>query len=183
MKSVFRPLALFLCASLLPVLAAPETKPPAKKSPAPTTNAATATPPEPATTNTAAATPSAPAATPAGVTFDEFINDVAKEMSLSDAEKKSIQSAYQNDAPNLQKILNDETLSPLQQAQQVADIRTERNQKISEALGSPDKMQQFLEIEAKYRVALTLLAANGELAPAPAPPAAPASTNAAPGSS
>jgi len=128
------------------------------------TNAPTATPPAPAP---------APAPVASGLTLDAYMKDLTAELKLSDAEKQQIQSYYVVDGAQMQKILNDDTLSPLQQAQQVSDLRDARNTKIRDLLNDLDRKHAFDEIEAKYRVALTYLAADGQLiAAAPAPPAA-----------
>jgi len=133
-----------------------------------------------ATNKTAPATPpvAAPAPAPAGLSLDDYIKDLTTELNLGDSEKKSIEAYYQDDGPTLKNILNSDALSPLQQAQQVAGIRDARNAKIEALLDGLDRRQAFIEIEAKYRVALTELAANGGLVPAPPP--APAASDAAP---
>jgi hypothetical protein len=138
---------------------------------------ATPTPPPPAAATPAA--PATPAAKAAGSLLDKFISDLADAVKLSDDEKKSIQSYYAADAPTLQKVLNDTTLSPLQQDEQVADLRDKRDAKIDALLEDPTRQQEFYAVEADYRVALTDAAANGALIPAaPAPatttPASPA---------
>jgi hypothetical protein len=110
------------------------------------------------------------------VKFDSYIKDLTAELKLSDSEAKQITAYYVADSDKLQQLLNDDTLSPLQQAQQVADLRSARNEKIEELLHDFQRQRDFLQVEARYRVALTELAADGGLtappAPAPAPPAA-----------
>lgn len=143
--------------------AAPEKKTP----PAPASAAATA----------AASVPTAPAAKPAakgtGSILDKYISDLADAVKLSDDEKKEVQAFYQADGTTLQKILNNDALSPLQQAEQVADLRDQRDAKIDTLLQDPLRQHEFYEVEANYRVALTEFAADGGLVPAPAAPAAP----------
>jgi len=123
------------------------------------------------------APPAAPAPAPAPapvpgaptITLDAYLNDLKGQLNLSDSEKQQIQSAYVDDGAALKSILNDDTLSPLQKAQKVSDIRDARNAKIESLLFDFDRKQQFLQVEAKYRVALTLLAADGgQVASAPA---------------
>jgi hypothetical protein len=126
-------------------------------------------------TNAPAAMSPPPAPAPAAsgsVTLEAYMNDLATTLNLSAEEKKDIQSYYVADGVQLQKVLNDDALSPMQQAQQVSEIRDARNAKIAELLDSVDRQHAFLKIEAKYRVALTLLAADGQLVAAAAPPAA-----------
>jgi hypothetical protein len=134
-----------------PSAPAPANKTAANKTPAPT----------PATAPASAAAPAV-----STVTLDDYISDLNDELKLSASEKKQIANAYVNDAPALQNILNDDTLSPLQQAQKVSDLRDARNAKIEALLFDFDRQQKYLQIEANYRVALTLLAANGGLAAA-----------------
>ena len=93
------------------------------------------------------------------------------ELKLSDSEKQEIESYYVADNEKLKSILNDDSLSPMQQAQQVADLRDARNAKIETLLDTLDRQHEFSQIEPQYRVALTLLAANGGLVSTPAVPA------------
>lgn len=138
----------------------------------PATNAAPAAPaPVPAPT-------AAPA--PAGLKLDDYINEVASTLQLADVDKKKIEALYVADGPPLQAVLDNDALSPLQKAEQVADLRDERNAKVVDLLPDAGKQEVFFKIEAKYRVALTRLAAEGglvasaapEKSPAPATPAA-----------
>jgi hypothetical protein len=150
---------------------APEKKDPSP-APAPAPAAAsttTAAAPAPAATTTPAAKP---AAKGAGSILDNYISDLTDAVKLSDDEKKEIQSYYQADGTTLQKILNNDALSPLQQAGQVADLRDQRDAKIDTLLQDPTRQHEFYEVEANYRVALTEFAADGGLVPAS--PAAPA---------
>jgi hypothetical protein len=154
-----------------PVTKAPNTPPPA----APDPSAAPA-PPQAPPSKVAANSPVAKAG---GSILDKFISDLSEAVKLNDDEKKEIQACYQADGATLQKILNDASLSPLQQADQVADLRDQRDAKIDALLQDPLRQHEFYTVEAAYRVALTLFAADGGLAPAPAastpppPPAAP----------
>ena len=100
--------------------------------------------------------------------FDDYMSELTSKLQLSKTEAKEVASYYQGDADKLDQALNDDTLSPLQKAQQVADLRGARNEKIEDLLHDFQRQRDFLEIEARYRVALTELAADGGLAPAPA---------------
>jgi hypothetical protein len=123
----------------------------------------------------------APAAAPAthpvmftsinGFKLDDYIKDLTTELKLSDTEKQQIEGYCVADGVQLQTILNDDTLSPLQQAQEVSNLRDVRNAKIEALLNDWERQREFPEIEARYRVALTELAADGGLVAA-APPAA-----------
>jgi len=126
-----------------------------------------------AATNAPAATPPAPAPAPAGLTLDDYIKDLTAQLNLTDSEKRQIERFYVADGGQVKDILNNDAISPLQQAQQVAAIRDTRNTRIEALLDGLDRQRDFLRIEAKYRVALTELAADGGLvaAPPPAPPA------------
>jgi hypothetical protein len=117
-----------------------------------------------------------------GLKFDDYLKDLADALKLSDDEKKEIQACYLADGVLLKNILNNDSLSPLQQARQVSDVRDVRNNKIEALLQDIDRKHTFLKVEARYRVALTEVAANGELVPAPTtPPPAPSTpTSAAP---
>jgi len=106
-----------------------------------------------------------------GFRLDNYINDLTTALKLTDTEKKKIESYYLDDGVQLQKILNDDALSPLQQAQEVSDLRDARNVEIEALLDDLDRQHEFLKIEARYRVALTELAAIGGLVAAPTAPA------------
>jgi hypothetical protein len=115
------------------------------------------------------AAPGATAATapkPAGSLLDTYIKDLADTLKLSANEQTEIQAYYLEDGAQLQKILNDPALSPLQQAQQVSDLRDARDAKIEAVLIGADRVHEFYQVEARYRVALTELAAQGGLVPA-----------------
>jgi len=146
--------------------------------------AATPTPAQPSAPMSVA--PSATALPVSSLKFDDYINDLATTLKLSDEEKKDIASFYQADGTQLQTILNSDSISPLDQDRQVSDLRDARNAKIEALLGSSDRTGAFLKVEAKYRVALIELAADGGLvppsapAPTPAPAPAPAAAPAAP---
>jgi hypothetical protein len=154
-----------------PPASAPEKKQTDKDAANKTTTTA---PPAPASTTSTA--PAAPAS--AGLKLDDYIKDLSDQLHLSDAEKAEIQGDYVNDGPALQKILNDDLLSPLQKTQQVDNLRDIRNAKIEALLTDVDRRAAFPPIEAKYRAALIDLAANGGLAAAP--PAPPATASPAP---
>ena len=139
------------------------------------TNAAPATPAKPKAP--AAPTPPPAPAASAPLKLEDYINDLAKTLQLSDTDKKSIEDIYVADGDPMKTILNNDTLSPLQQAQQVSDLRDVRNAKIEAVLTDSTKQHEFLSLEAKYRVALTMLAAADGWVAAPPPAPAPA-TNA-----
>ena len=162
-RSLFGCLA-FLAATTVAFAAAPATNaPPAAAAPA---NKETAN-----KTPSAAPAAAAPAPAPMNPLLDGYIKDLTAALKLTDLEKKNIESYYLADGSQLKTILNDNALSPLQQAQKVSDLRDARNAKIEALLDDMDRQHEFLEIEARYRVALTELAANGGLVAA-APPAA-----------
>jgi hypothetical protein len=130
--------------------------------------------PASAATPTPAPAPAVLAQTPppGKLTLDDYIKDLTEELKLSDTEKKQIEKAYVDDGVQLKNILNDGSLSPLQQTQQATDLRNARNTKIGALLNSWDRQRAFLAVEAKYRVALLELAADGKLVatpPAPTP--------------
>jgi len=139
----------------------------------PATNASAATP---ANGNTNAAS-KAPKSTFAPLKLEDYINDMATTLKLSDADKKSVEDIYVSDNDLMKAALNDDTLSPLQQAQKVADLRGARNAKIAALLIDPARNLEFLKVEAKYRVALTELAADGGWGSS-TPPAPAQATNA-----
>jgi hypothetical protein len=122
---------------------------------------------------TASAPPAkgAPAAPAKSVSvLDHYLQDLNDSLKLSAQEKADIQTYYLADGIQLHDILNDSSLSPLQQAQQVSDLRDKRNDKIEALLSDVDRRRDFFAIEANYRVALTEAAANGALIPAQMPP-------------
>jgi hypothetical protein len=166
----------------LPVAAA-STAPPAT----PKTHAAASTrkpasaASKPAVAAAQSATPIPPAApTPAPspkptVTLDDYIAALTTAAALSKDEQSAITTSYLDDGPKLQGILNDPSLSPLEQTQEVDDLRQVRNVRIEALLHDAGRQQKFLQVEALYRVALVELAADGGLAPsAPSPKPAPA---------
>jgi len=108
--------------------------------------------------------------------LDDYFNDLATTLKLSDDEKKAIRNDYTDDGVLLKNILNNDSLSSLQKEQQISDLRDARNAKIEALLHNIDRQQAFRKIEAKYRVSLTELAADGGLAPAPAPTPVPPPT-------
>jgi hypothetical protein len=105
------------------------------------------------------ATAVAPA--PAGLKLDDYINEVASTLGLADVDKKKIEDLYIADGAPLKGILDDGELLPLQKAEQVSDLRDARNAKVIELLPNTGEQEAFYKVEAKYRVALTELAANG----------------------
>ena len=146
---------------------------------APATNAPSATAsPAPATKTADVKTPAATTPTPPPVAaqapattglFDSYIKELTTALNLTDSEKKKITGYYVADGAQIKDILNNDALSPLQQAQQVSDLRDARNIRINALLDDLDRQHAFLKIEAKYRVALTELAANGGLVASAAP--------------
>jgi hypothetical protein len=160
----------------------PAPSPPASSEPTTAANAqpSTPAPPQPNTQSapgasspaggspaTKAPATAATAPKPAGSLLDQYIKDLADTLKLSANEQKEIQACYLEDGAQLQKILNDPSLPPLQQAQQVSDLRDARNTRIEAVLIGADRVHEFYQVEARYRVALTGLAAQGGLVPAP----------------
>jgi hypothetical protein len=139
---------------------------------APITNAPPTAPASPAATAPAPAQPAS--------VLDDYLKDLTTALKLSDSEKQEIGGYYLDDGAQLRNMLNDDSLSPLQQARLVSDLRDQRNAKIATLLDDLDRQHEFLQIEARYRVALTELAANGGLVAAAPPAAAPAATPPAP---
>jgi hypothetical protein len=175
-----------LLACALPALAAKQTAainskpPPAPAKGKPGLKATTATTLDGATKPSAGDTPT-PAATaskaPTGnVTLDSYIQALSDGLTLSKDEKTDIKTYYLDDGSKLQQILNDASLSPLQQTQQVDDLRDTRNAKIEALLRDVDRQAAFLKTEADYRVSLTELAANGALVPSTKQPNVPEPT-------
>lgn len=113
--------------------------------------------------------------------LDHYLTDLNDTLKLSAEEKKDIQTYYLADGKDLHTIFNDNSISPLQQAQQVSDLRDKRNDKIDALLSDVDRRREFFRVEASYRVALTEAAADGALIPAETP--APAPSEAAPSQS
>jgi hypothetical protein len=173
----------------LPLAAATTTPPPAPAKPAtptPKTHAsASAHKPssaasKPAVAAAQAATPTpppAPAPAPAPkptVTLDDYMAALTAALSLSKDEQTSVRTSYLDDGPKLQDILNDPSVSPLEQTQEVDALREARNEKIEALLHDAGRQQKFLQVEANYRVALIELAADGGFFPfsPPSPPPA-----------
>jgi len=146
---------------------------------------AASAPPAPPEAKTDAKPAAKPEEKPAAPTtkMGAYTVELTARVPLTDAEKKEVEAIYTDDGVALQKILNDDSLSPLEKAQKVADLRDARNTKIETLLHDLDKQKAFREVEAIYRVALTEFAADGGLVPPPAPTApapAPAAPTAAP---
>jgi len=133
----------------------------------------------------AAASPTTTAAPPpteqTNTVLDGYLKDLDDALKLSADEKKDIQTYYLADGAQLQSILNDPSLSPLQQDVQVCDLRDKRNAKIEALLQDVDRQRDFFKVEAQYRVALTESAATGGLLPQQTPPPAPTPQSATPG--
>jgi hypothetical protein len=187
------PLFCLLPALALPVAAATTTQPAAPAKPAPpTTHATTASAKKPASaaskpavaaSQTAAPAPAPAAAAPVakpGMSLDAYIATLADDVPLSKDEQTDIKTYYLDDGATLQDILNDASLSPLEQTQQVDDLRHARNDKIAALLHDADRQKEFLLVEANYRVALVELAAKGGLIPATPPPRVPEPTSTTP---
>jgi hypothetical protein len=154
-----------------PVTKAPNTPPKVVKNPAAAPATASAAPAK-----------NPPAATkPASPVLGNYLKDLDDTLKLSAEEKKDIETYYLADGVELKNLLNDSSLSPLQQAQQVSVLRDQRDDKIANLLADLDRRREFFQVEAKYRVALTEAAADGALVPAQTPAPAPAPTGAAPG--
>jgi hypothetical protein len=121
-----------------------------------------------------------PAVQPPGLKLSTYFDELKTDLSLSDSEQKDIETYYMEDGPTLKDVLNDSSISPLQQAQKVSDMRDARNAKIEALLDDPNRQRDFMQIEARYRVALTELAAEGGLVPASALPPVAAATETTP---
>jgi hypothetical protein len=180
-------LALVLPAAAAPPAATTSKPPPAPAKGKPAQRATTATKPggttEPSARQTASSAPKPTSApTPAGgkLTLDAYIQALTDQLSLSKDEQKDIKTYYLDDGSTLNGILNDASLSPFEQTRQVDDLRNARNAKIEALLRDVDRQQGFLKTEAGYRVALTELAANGELFPTSPTPRVPEPTATAP---
>jgi hypothetical protein len=135
----------------------------------PTTTAVPNTAPAP----TAAPPSPAPASS---VTLTAYLSALASDVPLSKDEQTDVQSYYLNDGAKLQDILNDESLSPFEQTQQIDALRDSRNARISALLNDAGRDAQFLRIESDYRVSLVELAAQGGLVPASTPARVPEPT-------
>ena len=137
----------------------------------------------PAPANSVAGTASAPKTiAPASLTpktlFGNYLSDLGDTLKLSASEKQDIQTYYLEEGAEMNSILNNGTLSPLEQDEHIAELRDKRNAKIEALLEDVDRQREFYQEEAKYRVALVELAADGGLMPAGDVPAvaAPAQT-------
>lgn len=128
-----------------------------KKPEAPATTTA------PTTTSAQASAPAQTATPKTGALLNAYIAELAADVPLSKDEQAGIKTAYADDAAKLKDILNNASLSPLEQTQQVDDLRDTRNARIEDLLHDADRQQKFLHIEANYRVALIELAASGGL--------------------
>jgi len=131
---------------------------------------ASATPANPAATAAATPAPAAPAMAAAKQTqtvLDHFLQDLDDALKLTAEQKKQIQSYYLADAAPLHSILDDPSSSPLQQAQQAADLRNRRNARVESVLADVQQQHDFYTVEANYRVALLEAAADGTLGGAP----------------
>ena len=127
--------------------------------------------------------PPAPAQAPTPVppptgkaTLETYLAALADEMTLSKDEKTDIQTYYLDDGAKLNGILNNDSLSPLEQTRQVDALRDARDAKIRALLGDVTRQEAFAKVEAEYRVALVELAAKGGLVPKTPPPRVPEPT-------
>ena len=113
--------------------------------------------------------------------LDNYLTDLNTTLHLTANEKNDIQTYYLQDGDELRDILNNSSISPLQQAARVSDLRDKRNDKIEALLGDVDRRHEFFTVEANYRVALTEAAATGALCPAQTPAPVPTPTDTTPG--
>jgi hypothetical protein len=161
----------------------PNTRQKAKKSPdaapAPAQDQVAAAPASTPATHAPAAT--APATTPKPTVLAGYLDDLGSALKLSPTEKKDIEGYYEADGVPMQNLLNDRSIPPIKQAQQVSDLRDQINAKIVALLADVDRQRNFLQIEANYRVALIESAMAGGLNPPGAAPAVPSPTATAPG--
>jgi hypothetical protein len=115
----------------------------------------------------------APTATQPGKSsgaLDSYLSALNDQLALSKQEQTDIKAYYQEDGAKLHAILNDASLSPIEQQRQLDDLRNKRNGKIGALLKDPDRHAKFLELENSHRVELVELAAQGALTPS-SPPA------------
>jgi hypothetical protein len=124
--------------------------------------------------------PATPAPAKPGVTLDAYVADLADQVPLSKDEQTDIKTYYQADGTQMQAILNDPNLSPLQQQEHIDDMRDARDSKIDALLQDADRQAKFREVESTYRVALVELAAEGGLVPQGTPPNVPEPTGTTP---
>ena len=104
--------------------------------------------------------------------LNAYLDTMAAQLPLSAEERAAVKRIYQADGAALGNILKDPMLSPLQQERRVDDLENARLVKIETLLGDVDRQQKFHAIEAKYRVALIEVAAQGGFAQPESWPAA-----------
>jgi quinoprotein glucose dehydrogenase len=96
--------------------------------------------------------------------LDGYLDVLAAKLALSLNEKAAIKADYLGDGADLRDVLNDRSLSPLEQQRRVDAIEQARDAKIDALLGDIDRRHAFHELEAAYRVKLLDLAAQGGFA-------------------
>jgi hypothetical protein len=183
----------FIVATAMPLLAAQPspkhaadnaTQKPAPAKPETTSNPAPGTAKPPAAQSSAAsAAPAVPDAKPtpgSTVTLNAYLSQLASDVPLSKDEQNDVKTYYLDDGAKSQDILNDASLSPFAQTQQIDALRDTRNAKIAALLDDPVRAAQFSQIESSYRVALVELAAQGGLVPKSATPKVPEPTDTTP---
>ena len=134
------------------------------------------TTPLPGGTSTAATQPPAQPAPTSSVTLDAYIAALASDVPLTKDEQTDVKTYYLDDGAKLQAILNDPSLSPFDQTQQVDALRDSLDARVEALLGDPSRQSQFVRVERNYRVALVELAAKGGLVPGAKHPIVPEPT-------
>jgi hypothetical protein len=132
--------------------------------------------PVPGGTSAAAAQPATKPVPAGSVTLDAYISALASDVPLSKDEQTDVKTYYLDEGAKLQAILNDASLSPLEQTQHVDFLRDALNLHVAALLGDPDRAAQFARLERSYRVSLIDLAAQGGLVPTSTPPQVPEPT-------
>jgi hypothetical protein len=171
----------FIAATVMPLLAAQPSPQHANNRTTPKSAASkpvATDAPAPVTAKPAAAeSPTLPKPSPgSSVTLDAYITQLASDVPLSKEEQTDVKTYYLDDGAKLQDILNDASLSPFAQTQQIDALRDTRNAKIAALLDDPGRAAQFSQLERNSRVALIELAAQGGLVPKSAPPHVPEPT-------
>jgi hypothetical protein len=142
--------------------------------------ASTAAAPAPAASTPPPVAPAAAAPPKTGLTLDTYVAALGDELPLSKDEQTDIKVYYEDDGAKLKGILDNAALSPLEQQQQVDDLRAARDAKIDALLEDVGRQAKFAQMEQDYRVALVELAARGGLVPASPPPIVPDPTGTTP---
>jgi Spy/CpxP family protein refolding chaperone len=114
-----------------------QSAPPAQKTPAAKTSPAVKAPATP---------PTAPAAGPKGKHHNERLEQLSKELGLTDAQKNEIKTVWQQTAEKIKAVRNDSTLSKEQQRDKMKEIMTAQHAKIKSLL-TPAPQQTFEQMK------------------------------------